>query len=453
MKKAAIFFFLICQISGFYSCKNSSGKYENHRPNVIIIYTDDQGTLDANCFGSSDLHTPNIDQLARTGVKFTQFYAAASICSPSRAALLTGKSPLAAGLPDNSPSMKGREGLPSEQLTIAEKLKENGYVTGHVGKWHLGYTDETMPNGQGFDYSFGHMGGCIDNYSHFFYWAGPNRHDLWENNKEVWMDGEYFQDLTIRKAMDFIEEQKDTNFLLYYAINLPHYPYQGTEKWREYYKDLESPRDKYAACISTVDERIGMLLKKLEELKIIENSIIIFQSDQGHSTEERAFFGGGNSGIYRGAKFSYFEGGIRVPAIISWPAKLPQNVERDQMSVNTDWFPTILDFCKIEYEENDFEGKSIVKVISGNEASPHDVICWHRRNDYWAVRKGDWKLLKNPVDPSGKAPIADSDSLFLTNVAEYPDEMENLAIKYPKKVEELQKEYDKWLQKVMNSKK
>ena len=186
------------------SCNNSSSQNSSRLPNVIIIYTDDQGTVDANCYGAKDLYTPNIDHLAETGVRFSQFYAAAPVCSPSRAALLTGKTPLAAGLPGNAPSQKGKPGLPSEEITIAEKLKENGYVTGHIGKWHLGYTEETMPNAQGFDYSFGHMGGCIDNYSHFYYWNGSNRHDLWENNNEVWMDGEYFQDIISDKTLSFV---------------------------------------------------------------------------------------------------------------------------------------------------------------------------------------------------------------------------------------------------------
>ena len=249
--------------AAFFACGAQSSKQD--RPNVIIIYTDDQGTIDVNSFGATDLYTPNMDKIAAEGVRFTQFYAAAPVCSPSRAALMTGKTPLAAGLPGNASSQMGNDGMPSEQVTIAEVLKENGYVTGHVGKWHLGYTESTMPLGQGFDYSFGHMGGCIDNYSHFFYWKGPNRHDLWENYEEVWMDGEYFQDLMAEKANEFIEQNKEKPFFLYYAINLPHYPLQGTSKWREHYKAMDSPRSKYAACVSTVDERVGMLLKKLEE--------------------------------------------------------------------------------------------------------------------------------------------------------------------------------------------
>ena len=438
-----VFIFTIMNIIGLH------GQNTNKRPNIIIIYTDDQGTIDANCFGAKDLYTPNIDLLAKTGVKFTQFYAAAAVCSPSRAALLTGKTPLAAGLPGNAPSKKGTKGMPTEQLTIAEKLKENGYVTGHIGKWHLGYTDETRPNGQGFDYSFGHMGGCIDNYSHFFYWDGPNRHDLWENEKEVWRDGEYFQDLINDKAMSFIEENKSNPFFLYYAINLPHYPLQGTNKWREHYKNLDSPRDKYAAAVSTVDERIGILLNKLNELNLRENTLIIFQSDHGHSMEVRTFGGGGSSGPYRGSKFSFFEGGIRVPAIISYPGKISENQVRDEMGINVDWFPTILDFAQISYSSNDFDGKSLHDVILNDTTSPHDEFWWWDNEDRWAVRKGNWKLLKNPIDPSQKSVVPTVDSYFLVNLKKDLGERSNVADKHPEIVKEMTKSYDNWFKKTM----
>jgi len=151
---------------------------EGQQPNVILVYTDDQGSLDLNCYGSHDLQTPHLDRLASQGIRFTQMYAPSAICSASRAGLLTGRFPARAGVPGNVSSEQGHAGMPTSEVTIAEMLKQAGYATGHVGKWHLGYTPETMPNGQGFDSSFGHMGGCIDNYSHFFYWQGPNRHDL-----------------------------------------------------------------------------------------------------------------------------------------------------------------------------------------------------------------------------------------------------------------------------------
>lgn len=168
----------------------SQNQYD--KPNVIIIMTDDQGSIDMNNYGAKDLQTPNMDRLAREGVKFTQFYAAAPVCSPSRAALLTRKTNLRAGLPNNVPipehaEKTGDYGLPTDQVTIAEVLKENGYHTSLVGKWHLGHRSQNLPNAQGFDHFFGHQRGCIDNYSHFFFWDGPNKHDLYRNSEEVYI--------------------------------------------------------------------------------------------------------------------------------------------------------------------------------------------------------------------------------------------------------------------------
>ncbi|MCA8997277.1 MAG: sulfatase-like hydrolase/transferase, partial [Planctomycetaceae bacterium] len=187
-------------------------------PNVLLIYTDDQGSLDAQCYGSSDLATPTQDKLAATGVRFTQMYSPSAICSASRAGLMTGRFPARAGVPGNVSSQAGHAGMPTDEVTLAEYLKSHGYSTGHVGKWHLGYTPETMPNGQGYDSSFGHMGGCIDNYSHFFYWNGPNRHDLWRNGQEIWADGQFFPDLMVQECRTFIDAQGEKPFFLYWAI-------------------------------------------------------------------------------------------------------------------------------------------------------------------------------------------------------------------------------------------
>ena len=434
----------------FSGCNNKVSEQAAERgdkPNVIILYTDDQGSIDMNAYGASDLHTPNMDKLANTGVKFTQFYAAAAICSPSRAALMTGKTPLRAGVPGNISSRQGVDGMDTEEITVAEVLKRHGYRTGHVGKWHLGYSESTMPNEQGFDYSFGHMGGCIDNYSHFFYWNGPNVHDLWENGREVWHDGIYFQDLMDEKAGEFLEKNRDQPFFLYYAINLPHYPLQGTAKWRKHYEDLPSPRKHYAACVSTVDERIGKLLDKLDALNLRDNTIIIFQSDHGHSMEVRTMEGGGNAGPYRGSKFSFFEGGIRVPAIVSWPAKLPQGENRDQMVVNVDWLPTILDLCSLEPLDHSIDGKSIKEIILNNDAgASHRTFYWTTGDQKrWAVRRDHWKLLKNPIDPTDKYPIdLEQDSLFLVNLENDIAEKNNLAAQNPDLVKTLSDSFYQW---------
>ncbi len=422
------------------------------RPNVILIYTDDQGSIDVNCYGAKDLVTPNMDALAARGTRFTQFYAAAPVCSPSRAAMLTGRVPQRAGVPGNVSSSKGRAGMPTEQVTIAEMLKSSGYVTGHVGKWHLGYTEETMPNGQGFDHSFGHMGGCIDNYSHFFYWAGPNRHDLWLNGNEIWRDGSYFPDLMVRQGHEFIESNRDRPFFMYWAINLPHYPLQGKAKWHATYAHLPAPRRMYAEFMSSMDEAIGDLLSKLDELSLREKTIVIFQSDHGHSHEERTFSGGGNSGPYRGAKFSLFEGGIRVPAIISWPGKLPEGAVRHQMATACDWLPTIAALCDVPVPERQLDGHSIVDVIqSGDAPSPHREFHWQSgRGQHggrqWAVRDGDWKLIANPKDTSNKAEVTEQDKFFLSNLKQDVTEMTNLAAQHPDVVDRLKGLHESWVE-------
>ncbi|MEC9093214.1 MAG: sulfatase-like hydrolase/transferase [Planctomycetota bacterium] len=405
---------------------------EDSRPNVIFIYADDQGSFDLNCYGSKDLITPNLDNLAETGVRFTTMYSPSAICSASRAGLLTGLYPARAGVPGNVSSKQGVAGMATEQVTIAEHLKANGYRTGHVGKWHLGYTPETMPNGQGFDDSFGHMGGCIDNYSHFFYWNGPNRHDLWKNGKEIFRDGEYFGDLMVNQCNSFIEEHQKKPFFLYWAINWPHYPLQGTNKWREKYKNLPHPRNKYATFVSTMDELIGQVISNLETLGLRQNTIILFQSDHGHSVEERAFFGGGNPGPFRGAKGCLFEGGIRVPSIISWPNSIPKGQVRQQMVCGIDWVPTILDFTKSKMVESSepFDGKSIAATIRTNADSPHEYLYWllgRGKNAQWAIRKNQWKLLGNPRDVRNLQSVGKSDKLFLVDLENDLSEKNNLA--------------------------
>ncbi len=417
------------------------------KPNVIIIYTDDQGTVDINAFGAEDLVTPNMDRIAKSGIRFTQFYAS-PICSPSRASLLTGKTPQKAGCPGNAgASIESMRGVPGSEYTMAEMFKDAGYKTAHIGKWHLGYQPGMLPNAQGFDYSFGHLVGCIDNFSHFYYWNGPNRHDLFRNGEEIYLPGEFFPDLMVNEASQFIEENKEKPFFMYFALNMPHYPYQGDEKWLKYYeeKGVAYPRDLYAAFLSTQDDRIGMLLEKLDELDLTDNTIIIFQSDNGHSTEERAHHGGGSAGPYRGAKQCVFEGGIRVPAAISWPAEIPGGQVRDQFAVNTDWLPTLADLCEIKLDRKDLDGKSLVDLIDDDKTKTKhkDGYCWSY-NKMWVARKGKWKLIGNPYDTSNRG-YEFEEKLFLANLEEDPGEQVNLADRYPKVVAELEEQYAEWL--------
>lgn len=419
---------------------------QSQKPNVVIFFTDDQGYADLNRYGSKDLVTPNIDKLCDEGIMFTQFYANASISSPSRAALMTGRYPHRAGLGDMASSAKGGYGMPSSEITIAEMLKTADYTTGIVGKWHLGYRPDIMPNNQGFDHAFGHIGGCIDNYSHFFYWDGPNRHDLWQNGVETYRSGENFSDLMVDEAKKFISENKNKPFFLYFASNYPHYPLQGDKKWREYYKNLPDQRANYAAMVSTIDEKIGMVIKKLEDEGVKDNTIIIFMSDNGYSTESRTGYGGGSAGNLRGAKFSCYEGGLRVPAIISFPKALPKNQVRDQVAMGADWFPTILDLCNISKPEVKLDGKSLLNIIkSDKEKTSHSVVNWEVYNS-WAVRKGDYKLVA--IDHMKNKTY----SYELFNMVDDKNETCNLALTHPEIVQDLIKEHEIWKEDVTNNK-
>jgi arylsulfatase A len=429
-------------------------------PNVIVIMADDQGSVDLGCYGAIDLQTPAVDGLAKRGVRFTQFYAAAPVCSPSRAGLLTGRYPLRAGLvsnasppPVNGDFSDGACGLPAEQITLAEMFKAAGYATAHIGKWHLGYAKGMTPNEQGFDYSFGFLDGCIDNYSHFFYWAGPNRHDLWRNGKEVFYDGQFFPELMVKEAGQFMEKNRDRSFFMYFAVNMPHYPYQGYDKWLQYYKQLPYPRQLYAAFVSTLDENVGHLLKYVDQLGLRDKTIIVYQSDNGHSTEERGHFGGGSAGPYRGAKFSLFEGGIRLPAIISWPDHLPQGQARAQLAHGCDWMPTLAELTGVKLVNPDIDGKSLVKVIQSAESpTPHEAVFWEvgaGQTPQWAVRLDDWKLIGNVVDTSERRrgfKLSNADKkLFLSNLAKDVGETHNYAADNPDVSTRLKSLYERWL--------
>ncbi len=430
------------------------------KPNVLVILTDDQGTFDLNSYGSTDLETPNLDRLAANGVRFTQFYSVAPVCSPSRAGLLTGRYNYNAGLfgnvntPNNDP--EGKSGMPTEQVTMAEVFKTAGYRTGLIGKWHLGHTPEKLPNGQGFDYFFGHQRGCIDNYSHFFFWNGPNLHDLYQNEKEIYREGEFFGDLMVEEVTQFTQPSPDP-FFVYWAINMPHYPYQGRSSWLEHYQNLPSPRKEYAAFISTMDELVGNVLNHLEATGQLDNTIIVFQSDHGHSVEGRAYFGGGNPGPFNGAKFSMLEGGIRVPAIISWPGGgIPRGEVRNQWVGAVDWLPTLGELSKVALPQGlEVDGLSIRDVIYEDAESPHKTMFWatgnpSNRSNSWALRKGDWKLLGNPFDPRKELEFSPADSLYLVNLAMDSTESSNLAADHPEVVEALSSDFEMWRTEILN---
>ena len=428
-------------------------------PNVVIFLTDDQGTLDANCYGSKDLYTPAMDSLAETGVRFTQAYSH-TVCCPARALLMTGRHPQRSGVVhwtqgDRKGSDSQNRNMTASEITIAEVLKKAGYATAIFGKWHLGAREGHGPLAQGFDHHFGHLGGFIDNYNHFFL-HGQGFHDLYEDNVEIFKSYAYFPDLMTERALDYIDENKDGPFLLYAAFNIPHYPEQHDKKFEARYGNLPMPRQSYARMISTTDDRMLQILNKLEEHKLRDNTIVIFMSDNGHSTEDgartrknhksgleeghyyHAFGGGGNTGKWRGSKGSYYEGGLRVPAIISYPAKLPRGVVRDQAITAADWFPTILDLCDLGEPPKELDGHSVLPLIREPDSpSRHRTLHWAWGNG-WAVREGSWKLIGNGGKPT-----------FLGNVDDEKPEFINYLTTRPELVQQLLQKHSDWMERTL----
>lgn len=420
----------------------------NRLPNIVIIYTDDQASLDLGSYGAEDLLTPELDALAQEGIRFTNMYAPSAVCSASRAGLLTGMLPNRAGVPTNVSSTRGQPGMAGKAVTMAEYLTNAGYRTGHIGKWHLGYTPETMPNAQGFEYSWGHMSGVIDRYSHFFYWEGPPAHDLWRNGQEIWESGSSFSDLTKEELARFLEKEDERPFFLYWAPAAPHYPLQPKQSSVKLFSHLSEPRRSYAASLAEFDDLFGWFRKKLSFEGFSDNTLIIFQSDQGHSVEERAAWGAGYAGDLRGHKASFFEAGLKVPALFFDPTgNIATSGERDVVVSAMDWLPTLLDIAGVAVNAGQtLDGKSLVAVLTdAKEPSPHDSLYWQLGNDAnsvpWAIRAGDWKLLGNIYEtkpPPDVSALNNTDqSLFLVNLLRDPGERQNLVAEHPKKVEEL----------------
>ena len=430
------------------------------RPNILIILTDDQGTIDANCYGSTDLRTPNIDRLAATGVRFTQAYAH-TVCCPARAALMTGRHPQRGGVHHwTQGDLNGPDGINMAlgEVTLAEALKPAGYRTALYGKWHLGAHRDFGPKKQGFDEFFGIRDGFIDNYNHYFL-HGSGFHDLYEGIKPVKAPGKYFPELMVQRSLKFIMQNKDRPFLLYVPFNIPHYPEQALKRFEAVYKDIADPaRRSYAAIVSTTDHYIGQIVDKLEALGLRENTIIIFMSDNGHSEEtgnrirvdnhrsgypKGHFYGasgGGSTGKWIGQKGSFLEGGVRVPAIISYPAKLPKGEVRGQIITAMDWFPTVLDLCGVQQPSNSskLDGHSVLPLIRSAKAKSKYKILHFAWGKKWAVREGDWKL----IGSDGNAKVS------LRNLVDAKPEAKDYAKAKPEIVQRLRTLHSDWVKEV-----
>ncbi|WP_274365834.1 sulfatase-like hydrolase/transferase [Paenibacillus thermotolerans] len=421
------------------------------KPNVVIIYCDDLGYGDLGCYGSDAIRTPHLDALAADGVRFTDWYSNSPVCSPSRASLLTGLYPAKTGVSQILGAKRGTTGLKPKARTLAERLKEAGYITAIYGKWHLGSAEDTRPNARGFDEYFGFHAGCVDYYSHIFYWGAPHMnpvHDLWSNREEVWHDGEYLTHLITDKSIDFIERNREKPFFLYAAYNAPHYPMHAPDKYMKRYSHLPRDRQLMAAMISAVDDGVGEIAACLKRIGAYENTVIFFSSDNGPSSESRNFldgtedvYYGGSAGIFRGHKASLFEGGIREPAIMTYPSVIAAGQVCDKIGMMADIVPTVLEFAGLEPPASEeIDGSSVVPVITEGAPSPHRQMYWEY-NGQLAVREGKWKLvLDGKLDFNRSQP----DAVHLSDLEEDPGERINLKDKHPELAKRLEQDLRNW---------
>jgi arylsulfatase A-like enzyme len=379
------------------AAKPKDTKPEAKKPNVVLILADDMGYADVGCYGCKDIPTPHIDSIAKNGVRFTDAYASAPWCSPSRAGLLTGRYQQRFGYEFNPTGAEG-QGLPFTEATLAERLKANGYATGIVGKWHLGRDEKRIPTARGFDEFFGFLGA-----QHSYLPAdgrATGRRAIYRGTETV-REPEYLTDALGREAAAFIDKHKTEPFFLYLSFNAVHIPMEATDKYLKRFADMEDERRRtYAAMLSAMDDAIGMVLKKLRDGGLEENTLVIFLSDHGGAAGSRTPNGAINSPL-RGAKLDLYEGGIRVPLLLQWKDTLPQGMTYSQPVIHLDLFPTILAAAGMDVKDEwKLDGVNLLPHLTGeSNTAPHDLLYWRMGNQF-AVRKGNWKLVRNDESPA-----------------------------------------------------
>jgi len=407
------------------------------QPNIIYILADDLGWADVG-FHGSDIKTPNIDKLAQTGATLEQFYVQ-PMCTPTRAALMTGRYPLRYGLQTLVIPASMSYGLPMDEWLLPQALKEAGYATAILGKWHLGHAKrEYWPKQRGFDYQYGAQLGEIDYFTH----SVGGKLDWYRDNKLVNERG-YVTTLLGDDAVRYIGAQSSKKpFFMYLAFTAPHTPYQVPQEYTDKYKQITDPnRRTYAAMITAMDEQIGRVVQTLEKRGLRQNTLIIFHSDNGgnqsaHLAGETEVKGPlpANNGSYRGGKGDLYEGGTRVASLMNWPARIKPGTVVDQMIHVVDYYPTLAKLAGASLSKTKpLDGHDMWPTISEGKASPRNEVIYNIEMYRGAVRKGDWKLVWRTTLPS---------KIELFNLAQDPYEKVNLASTNPERVLELQKRID-----------
>ncbi len=407
----------------------------NVKPNILYIVADDLGWKDVG-FHGSDIRTPNIDRLAQTGARLEQFYAQ-PMCTPTRAALMTGRYPFRYGL-QTAVILSGHTyGLPTDEWLLPQALKEAGYETAIIGKWHLGHGDRKYwPRQRGFDYQYGPLIGEIDYFTH-------QQHgvlDWYRNNKPLKEPG-YSTTLIGNEAVKFVARQDAAKpFFLYLTFNAPHTPYQAPQAYLDRYKDIADPsRRAYAASITAMDDQIGRVLDALDKKKLRENTLVIFHSDNG-GTRNAMFAGEGDmskikipcdNGPYRDGKGSLYEGGTRVVSLAKWPGHIRAGSTVDEMIHVVDIYPTLAGRAGAStVKSKPLDGMDVWPTISEGKPSPRTEIVYNVEPFRAGVRQGDWKLIWRTPLPS---------AVELYDIRQDPSEKNDVAAANPDKVAALQK--------------
>jgi arylsulfatase A-like enzyme len=424
----------------------TSAAAESSRPNIIVILADDLGYADLGAQGGTDIPTPNIDSIARKGVRFTDAYANGSFCTPTRAALMSCRYQHRYGVEDLT-STTGP--LPLVAKTLPARLKEAGYTTGMVGKWHLGEQPGFTPLDRGFDEFFGFLGG-----GHFYL---PREGQKGEyaapilRNREATQETRYLTDAFGEEAAAFVDRQRGATkpFFLFLAFNAVHTPMQATAIDEARFSAIENPqRRTYAAMLSAMDRAVGLTMKALEGIEQVENTLIVFTSDNGGPTTRNAVNGSRNTPL-RGSKCETFEGGIRVPLFMQWPGKIQPGTTFSKPAISFDISATAIALAGADAKQID--GIDLIPHLTGKaEGNTHEALFWRNRtlSNNYGMRQGDWKYVfstEGDAKPGLKQTPA-RDRLF--NLADDIGEKNDLAAKHPEKLAELKKRYQAWSDEV-----
>lgn len=453
---------LAAGVAGCASGLQPSEPLTSRPPNIVLVLVDDLGWADLSCYGSRYHETPHVDRLAAQGMRFTNAYAACAVCSPTRAAIMTGRYPARLGITDwiRSRFQKGitkapdesrieyvdegkqllcpptRSALPLSEITIAELLRDAGYATGHIGKWHLG-ADAFYPEKQGFDRN---VGGCD-------FGQPPSYFDPYENksqgpihNLPPRQPGEYLTDREADEALSFIRDNRDTPFFLNLCHYAVHTPLMAKPDLLNKYKTkppTEQKNPAYATMVESVDQAIGKIMTLLQQLNLAENTIVIFTSDNG------GLIGPTSNAPLRSGKGYPYEGGIRVPLIVRWPGVVRGNSLCDQIVTSVDFLPTLCEAARTNPPaDRPIDGLSLMPALRQQRPLQRDAVYWHfphyRGDDvvpYSIIRAGHWKLIRRYQDKEFE----------LFNLNDDPREANDLASRLPQKTRELHQQLDRWL--------